>query len=226
MKKITLVANTKKTSVRIAEVFGISPQISRLTKENEKDFFAKNYPLGEKMNESTHVFSSTIFTNKNGQMRLFMAALPVDVCDEIARAGAENHGSIHRIAAIDCVEHTLFREYSEIFAPHERAFIFFPQDNGLRVLYIKENLPTGAVFISNHPDYRVAEFMRFYNALEESRESNEREMGEQDTNESKTQETQRAILLNFNENFRWLQELLTAQNILHKEAQHTEQENK
>jgi len=202
-RKITLVANTKKAALRFAVLAGTPSRTFKLSTQEEQRYFAEHFPLGQKMNDTTYVFSSTIFANKNGQARLFMAALPVDVCDELAYAGAEKYGSIHRIAAIDCIEHILLRKYSENFAPDENVFIFLPQDNGLRVLYIKENLPTGAVFISNHPDYREVEFMRFYNTLEKS-------------------ETQRAILINFDESFLWLQEILTTQNILHEEAQHTE----
>ena len=185
---VTLVANTRKTAVRIVTVPHL-PKNGKLSQAEQWKLVKEHFPYGEKFNENTHVFDGSIFTNNNGQPRFFMTALPVSVCDEFTKAGIKLVGSIHRITRLETIEHILFREYISKSEPDESLFIFIPQDDGLRVLYIADCLPNAAHFISNHPDYREDEFLRFYNALEKP-------------------EKQRVIFHKDNGNFEWLNDLL------------------
>ncbi|MCL2198491.1 MAG: hypothetical protein FWB80_06180 [Defluviitaleaceae bacterium] len=145
-----VVANTRKTVVRISDT------ATAINWEVVKQHF----PIGEKMNENTHVFDGSIF-NKNGQTRLFLAALPVYVCDELAKEGAEKAGSIHKVKRIETAEHLMFRKYCDQ-AINGEVYIFLPQDEGIRILHIRDSLPNATHYMSNHPTHREAEFNRFY----------------------------------------------------------------
>lgn len=163
---LVLVANTHKTVVRVAKLSNISKRgFSVLSQDDEWSLVKNHFPIGEKMNESTHVFDGCIFANKNGQLRFFMTALPISVCNDFAKTGVELTGSIHRVARLDTAEHVLFRQFCEIPPYDEALFIFLPQDNGIRILYISENLPASTHYISNNPTHRRDEFLRFYNAI-------------------------------------------------------------
>ncbi|MCL2577821.1 MAG: hypothetical protein FWE27_07210 [Defluviitaleaceae bacterium] len=156
---LVLVANIRKTVIRIAEL----SEGSVLSTEKQWSFVEDNFPLGEKMNEDTHIFDGCVFKNNNGQSRFFMAALPVFISDAIAKIGVALTGSIRRVARLDTAEYILFRKYAaEISEP---ALIFLPQESGIRILHIAENLPIAAHYISNNPLHREDEFSRFYSSL-------------------------------------------------------------
>jgi hypothetical protein len=161
---LVLVANTRKTAVRIAD---IPPGVAAFSKEEQWKTVQEHFPIGEKMNESTHVFDGSVFTNSNGQSRLFMAALPVNICEKFAKTGEEITGSVYKIKRMDTAEHILFRKYTNAAKPDDSVFIFLPQENALRILHIAENLPNATFLISNNPTYREDEFFLFYNSIEE-----------------------------------------------------------
>ncbi|MCL1878381.1 MAG: hypothetical protein FWF80_05950 [Defluviitaleaceae bacterium] len=146
---MTLVANTRKTAVRIASV--------------ATAVFDMHFPFGIRMNKDTHVFDASFFENERGEKRCFMAALPIETAEEIAAEGVKTAGSIHRIDRIETAEHLAFRKFC---SEYETALIFLPQDDGLRVLHIDDNLPVAAHCISNSPVRRTEEFLLFYNAIE------------------------------------------------------------
>jgi hypothetical protein len=152
--QVVLIANTPKTAVRIASS----------DNENRWEIVKKFFPIGELMNENTHVFDGSLFANSNGQSRFFIAALPVLACEKFAEIGVKLTGSIHRVVRLDTVEHVFFKKY----CASDYSFIFFPQDNGIRVLHIAENLPNAAFFISNNPAHREDELLRFFESLGET----------------------------------------------------------
>ncbi|MCL2356299.1 MAG: hypothetical protein FWC70_03930 [Defluviitaleaceae bacterium] len=155
-----VVANTRKTYVRIADTA----------------IFREHFPMGKRMNEKTHVFDASFFENKCGKKCCFMAALSVEAAEELvqlapAAADANAFESVHRfvfkkparVTRIETAEHLAFRKFCPLY---ESAFVFLPQDDGLRVLHIHDNLPAAAHFISNNPAYRAGEFLLFCNSLE------------------------------------------------------------
>jgi len=159
-KALMLVANTQKTAIRVAKI----PHGKKLSQEAQWTLVEENFPIGEKMNENTHIFDGSIFKNENGQSRFLIAALPVIVSERITEIGVALTGSIHRIARLDTIEHITFKKYCA--ETNEPALVFLPQDYGIRILHIAENLPAGSFFISNDPLYREDEFSRFYNSLD------------------------------------------------------------
>ena len=148
---VVLVANLRKTVIRVADVpFG---------KHDRWDLASSAFPIGDKMNESNYVFDGSVFAGKSGESRFFMAALPAEISETFARIGDALVGSSYRIERIDTAEHILMRRY----APESRGtamLILLPQGEGLRLLAIANGLPQAIHYISDHPDYREAEFLR------------------------------------------------------------------
>lgn len=149
---MVIVANTRKTIIRVAQEAG------------GWDVIKEHFPIGERMNEDTHVFDGSLFT-ENGQMRFFMTALPISICDEIAKKGAEIAGSIHKIKRMETIEHLVFRKFC---GQAGDMYIFLPQDQGIRVLCIKDALPHSVYYISNNPNHREAELSRIYDGQTEA----------------------------------------------------------
>jgi hypothetical protein len=161
-KKIILVANTHKTILRIADCDASQKDRWQIIKDN--------FPIGEKMNENTHVFDGIFFMNANGQSRFFMTALPVVICEEFVEIGVGITGSVHRINRLDTSEHIIFRKYVHSCGNGEAVFVIFPHnDDSLRVLYITNGLPGAAHCISNDSAHRENEFLRFYETCDARR---------------------------------------------------------
>ncbi|MCL1843200.1 MAG: hypothetical protein FWF79_05260 [Defluviitaleaceae bacterium] len=201
VSSLVLVANTRKAVVRLADVSPENISKSGVLRGDRWGFVQKTFPIGEKMNENTHIFDGNIFKNSNagGLSRFFMTALPVGICDVMARIGIMLSGSIHKVKRLDTIEHILFRKYVFAADKNDSLFIFLPQSGGLRVLNIYENLPNTAFFISNNPAVRDNEFLRFYNSLGE-----------------KEGVRKKAILLNHEhdtaQNWQWVYDVLSRNN--------------
>jgi len=198
---IILVANTRKTAIRIANIDdSVIIKNGNISQDTQWNLVQKTFPLGEKMNEDTHVFDGSIFVNENGQSQFFIAALPVNICNIFAKIGVRLTGTIHRVARLDTIENILFKKYTAISEMHESVLIFLPQDDGLRLLHITANLPNATHYISYNPLYREDEFLRFYNSFCNSQDS----------------ETinKRAIFLKNNTalNWQWLRDILSKYN--------------
>jgi len=176
--KGTIIANTRKTAVRIAYFSssdgkvsnvatavlrgngnGIRGRVSTSTLDRGvHGALGEHFPIGEKMNEETHVFDHSFFEH-GGKQVCFMAALPIETANELM---AEAVKSGRRVEIIETIEHLIFRK----FCPeYESALIFLPQDGGLRLLQIHENLPAAAHFISNNPAHRANELRLFTNSF-------------------------------------------------------------
>ncbi|MCL2224738.1 MAG: hypothetical protein FWB96_07210 [Defluviitaleaceae bacterium] len=159
VKELVLAANVRRTVIRVAEIGA-----SELSQDGQWALIEQCFPLGDMMNAETYVFDGSIFENENGARRFFMTALPVDISDMMAKVGVEMTGSIHRVARLDTVEHILFRQY--VNEASEPVLIFLPQEDGIRILHIADNLPVGTNYISNDPLHREDQFSRFYNSLQ------------------------------------------------------------
>jgi len=171
MKKIkpaVLVANISRTGARVVNIpIREKPKTSRewiLDKFKRKtpkqwDMVKSVFPIGAKMNEKTHIFDGSMFSNKAGLRRFFIAAMPVDVSDEIAEIGMTLTGNMHRIKRLETAEHLIFRHYAMQFM--EPFWVVFPQDEGFRILFLNEGLPCASWHMGNNPEYREEEISRF-----------------------------------------------------------------
>ena len=143
---VVLVANTQKTAIRIAEI----SDVSRIHEV---------FPIGEKMNENTHVFAGSKFVNDDMNMSCVMCvALPFDFADTATREAANMFGSVYALDRLETIEHILFRHYAALAS--EPMWVLLPQGDGLRILHTVWNLPRDTYTISNHPDLRQHELER------------------------------------------------------------------
>jgi len=156
-KSVVLVANTRKTIIRIAD----SPT------GEQWELISKTFPIGSKMNETTHIFDGSKFVNDKGESRFFMAALPVETCNTIVKIGEALTGSIYNLELIDTVEHVLLRQYTSVISGGA-VLILLPQDEGLRLLHIANGLPRSVGDISNNPQHREDEFSRYLQGIEKT----------------------------------------------------------
>ena len=163
-KKLVLAANCKKTLIRVADAneFG-----------HKRGFFKKKiadgvaweviksvFPFGPSINEDTHLFDISVYSDK----KFVCFGLPVDICEKLAEIGKELTGSLHKVSRLETIENLMFANHCG-----EDKIIIFPQDDGFRLLAIKDSLPENAFYISNHADRREAELERVLVCLGEKR---------------------------------------------------------
>jgi len=118
------------------------------------------FPIGESLNETTHVFDGSSFTNPEGGIRYFLAALPLDASERIISRGAHLFGKLKRLNRLDTIEHALFRYYTrEMDKPF---WLILPQEDGLRVLLASDGLPQDVCFISTASEWRKSELERVW----------------------------------------------------------------
>jgi len=164
---VTLVANTHRTAIRIAE---LTARGKRLTNAAKWRLVEENFPLGPLMNANTHIFDGSVFENSTGRRCFMMATLPKTIAEPTGELALEMWGNAHKLARLDTVEHMVFRHFA--FTPKARnkririeenpapLWVVLPQGEGFRILHINDGLPQGAYYISNHPDLREAELQR------------------------------------------------------------------
>jgi hypothetical protein len=159
--KVTAVANTHKSAIRIADLQPTDIKKNKAIKP--WDLVQNAFPIGGKMNEHTHIFDGTVYKNNNGQARFFMTALPISVSEKITKTAVQAVGNIHRISRLDTIENLIFQKYTTLY--DQPTLIIFPQDEGFRILHITNSLPRAAHYISNHPAHKEAEFLRLLNTI-------------------------------------------------------------
>lgn len=163
--KVTLIANTHRAIIRVAEMPARSKRLSTADKWRMVE---ENFPLGPTLNADTHIFDGSIFENNAGKRCFMMVAIPKAIAEPIGEMAVEKWGSEHKLARLDTIEHMLFRHVGreainmrsktkETPAP---VWVVFPQGIGFRILHIIDGLPKGAYYISDHPDLRGAELER------------------------------------------------------------------
>lgn len=180
---VTLVANTHRVAVRVAQLTGSDRKLSPVVKWR---LVQENFPIGALMNGETHVFDGSVFKDATGRQCFMMVALPKTIAESIGAMAEEKWGSVHRLARLDTMEHMLFRHFAvapvrkrpnvadlkqndnSMLSPVEETplslWVIFPQDTGFRVLCINHGLPQGAYSVSNHPELREAELGRAWEA--------------------------------------------------------------
>ena len=159
-KKIVLVANFKKTIIRVADVHDFNHKRGFLRKKIADDdaweVIRAVYPIGPSINEQTYLFDISVF----GDKKYVCFGLPADLCEKLAQTGKELSGSLHRVSRLETVENFVFAKFG-----FGDKIIVFPQDDGNRVLAIKNGLPEKVFFISSHPTRRELEFERLLESL-------------------------------------------------------------
>ncbi|MCL2839223.1 MAG: hypothetical protein FWE05_00490 [Defluviitaleaceae bacterium] len=151
---VVLVANLRKTAIRIVDI-----PISK-RKYDKWELVSSTFPIGEQMNENTHIFDGSEFITKGNEVsRFFMAAIPIEISEAITRIGESLVGNLYRLERIDTVENILLKRYSPE-SHNGIVLILLPQDEGLRMLTLANGLPESAYYISNHVTHRKAEFLR------------------------------------------------------------------
>jgi hypothetical protein len=126
---VLMVANVVNTAIRVGDEFDT----------------AKYFPLGDRMNEDTHIFDGVRYGRK-----WLMAALPVNIAEAMAVLG-ETIGGKKGVSRLDTVENIAVRRY----AGRAGAWlVLLPQDGGLRMLYVADGAPQWARHPSIHAQYR------------------------------------------------------------------------
>ena len=168
--KVALITNTNKAIVRIA---GLGDR--RLNPKTKWRLVQDNFPLGNLLNENTHIFDGCLFKNNVGKRCFLMAALPKAVSEAIAEAGIAKWGRVNKLQRLDTLENLLFRHYTKLAnkAKDENGkriktpkpqWVIFPQGMGFKILFINEGLPHSVHYISNHPQFREWELGRVWDA--------------------------------------------------------------
>ena len=153
-----LVANTAKAVIRVVDVPKQGKSLWQLlkpSKTNHWDFVKSAFPIGAKMDETTHVFDGTMYSSSCGaENRFCMTALPINIAEEFAQIGTR------KLKYLDTVESLIFKYYS---ATNDPLWVLFPQDDGIRILFLTNGMPKAAWYISNHPEFRKDEILRYLN---------------------------------------------------------------
>jgi len=166
--RVALIANTSTAIVRLAE---LKRGDRRLNPKTKWRLVQENFPLGNLLNENTHIFDGCLFKNNMGKRCFLMAALPKAVSETIAEAGIEKWGSAYKIQRLDTIEHLLFRHYAKLanktkdengkrIKTPRPQWVIFPQGMGFKILFINEGLPNSVHYISNHTQFREGELGR------------------------------------------------------------------
>jgi len=156
--ELRVVINSSRTAVRIAKLPGDKP----LKPDDEWVLVEESFPIGGKMNETTHVFDGSIFSNniRTEERRFLMAALPIGICEAAGKLGEAIFG---RPKCIDIIEHMVMRHYAD--CAQDVMLILLPQDEGLRILHMVRGLPHEVYAISKTPDIREDELSRIWQGL-------------------------------------------------------------
>ena len=130
------VADTLRTVIRMVQL----PASGKgLTAKEKWELVKGAFPIGELMNETTHLFDGYKWGTQ-----FFIAALPVGIADVMARFCALLIGGAWKMKRLEAIEHLLFRRLvKEANKPHQ--WFLFPQQDSLRVLTTSKGLPQTAV---------------------------------------------------------------------------------
>jgi len=222
-KSVRLIANVRQTAIRVVDIpykpaqgkWGLMLQrIKKMEPLSQWDLVKSVFPIGDKMNENTHIFDGAVFINKYGEMRYFITALPMNIADDIAETGIALFGSPHRLKCLVTIENILFHHYAK--QGMDAIWIVFPQNNGFRILLLANGLPRVAWYVSNEPQFREDEILRCLEASVQSIEKQSTEHSLEEGNheiEIKEIALKQAIVLNTGWDLEWLHLLLARQGI-------------
>jgi len=164
---VVLIANSLKTAVRTTVI-----PMSKKQQKPDWNVVKAIFPIGDKMNEQTHIFDGKMFINKNETPMacFFVVAIPTNTADSITNTAVSIFGNVHKLKRIDTIEHLLFKYYLSLNKAESFAVIF-SQGSGLRILFIANNLPQSAKTISNNPEFCKDEMSLVWDSLKEDPET-------------------------------------------------------
>jgi len=164
---VVLITNSLKTAVRTS-----AASVSKKQQKPDWNVVKSVFPIGDKMNEHTHIFDGKLFVNQNETPMacFFVVAIPTNTADNITNTAASIFGNVHKLKRIDTMEHVLFQYYVSLNKTEPFAVIF-SQGCGLRILFITNNLPQSAKTISNHPEFCEDEMSIVWDSLKEDPET-------------------------------------------------------
>lgn len=152
-KRLVVAANFEKTIIRITSRTKGTFLNRGLSSKEAWELIKTVFPFGTSINEKSHIFDIARF----GPKRYFCCGLPVELAEFLTALGTELTGSVHRVEAIETLEHMIFKH--ELGSQKKRAnkLIVFPQESGYRLLFARDGLPEDVFFVTNHPKRRVDE---------------------------------------------------------------------
>lgn len=177
----------------------------KLKRREQWNLVKSVFPIGDKMNEKTHIFDGVMLTNKVGLSRFYMTALSMDVANDIAEIGMQLFGSEYRLKRLDTMEHLLFRYYMR--QTLDPLLVVFPQHEGFGILLLTDGLPKAAWSISNYPEFRENEFLRYFKTAQELATV----MQEEDDEQNKTT-LKKAVVLGGD--LDWIYQILEASDVM------------
>jgi len=118
----------------------------------EEMLAAAAYPLGK--HPSDYVFSHNI--EGDG---IWMTAVPVEVSNSLIKICRLKGIRQGRVQVIDTIEYRMACYLGRLYPS---LWILLPQEPGIRLIILREGIPCGCYFFSNHPDFRVWELSRLW----------------------------------------------------------------
>ena len=179
---VFIFANTRKSVIRIARITPTDVQ------PGETELWAlikPCFPVGHKMDETTHLFSGAIFNNpdsipeekvdttttyfekyQENDTCIIAAALPAYVANWITRSVLHLTGSALSLRRLDVVENLIFQYYA--LKTLEPFWVALPQNVGLRILHIANGKPVGVEMLGHKPGLREEHVLRILGSFKEN----------------------------------------------------------
>lgn len=168
-----VLANTRRTALRFAklteeaaESTNKKPHLARSvgfkTERKSRDlsaYYRALFPYGELFNEATHVFGGEALPGKRADV-LFLAALPTGLAEAFTGMCGEWGVPLRALKRISALELALLKYFPS--AETAYTLLCLPQDNGVRLIHIRDGEPDCAGFISDDPAYRERELDRAF----------------------------------------------------------------
>ena len=161
VRSLVMIANTRRTLIRVRSI-PASWIETDVGCDAEWEMIKELFPFGEKINENTYVFDYTVFENHSGTKIALIVALPVSFSERAVKIGKCITGSASHLVSLDFVENLLIQKFAALSQSGDSFLVLLSQDGGIRLMTVSDGLPGDVFFISNHPAFRMQEFMRFW----------------------------------------------------------------
>jgi hypothetical protein len=119
----------------------------------------QSFPFSDEFNESNHVIHYGVFRAPAGPDILFIAALPLEIANALVKMCQLLGISLYNIKRIEPIEYTLLNKH----ITHSVSIcLCLRQENGVRLLFAANGIPTGIHYISDDPIHRITELDRLW----------------------------------------------------------------
>jgi len=162
-KPVVLLANVKDVTTRVAvmpakeKMKFWQQEITFSTQRKREDLWElikTHFPISEKMNTTTHMFDGADFDGC-----ILLTAIPISIAENIAENCARLFGGKHKLKRLDTMQHHLLKRHSAECL--ESTWIIFPEGQGFCIMHVENCTPKAVWHISNHPDFREEELLRY-----------------------------------------------------------------